>query len=163
MDLTDLRLQNQRITRPENRSVASLVAWFGAVQAQEYGPAKWGLALRSPPGTTDAAIERGIDQGKILRTHVLRPTWHFVSPADIHWMLKLTGPRIQRTIAGYHRRLGLDAHVVTRATALIERALGDNGCLTRRELGAHLHRAGLPSGSMDLAHIAMNAELEGII
>jgi hypothetical protein len=143
--------------------VASLVAWFGAVQAQEYGPAKWGLALRSPPETTDAAIERAIDRGKILRTHLLRPTWHFVTPADIRWMLELTGPRIQRTMAGYDRRIGLDSNLKTRATALIERALGDNGCLTRRELGVHLHRAGLPSRSMELAHIAMYAELEGVI
>src|SRR3954464_4297062 len=121
MDLTDLRLPHQRPPRPQNRSVASLVAWFGAVQAQEYGPAKWGLALRSPPGTTDAAIERAINLGKILRTHVLRPTWHLLPPADIRWMLELTGPRIQRTMAGYDRRLGLGAEVMTRKTPLPRR------------------------------------------
>jgi winged helix DNA-binding protein len=163
LDVADLRLRNQRITRPGSRSVANLVAWLGAVQAQEYGPAKWGLALRSPQGTTDAGIERAINQGRIVRTHVLRPTWHFVTPADIRWMLELTGPRIQRTMSGYDRRLGLGADVITRATGIVERALGDNGCLTRRELGAHLHLAGLPSGSMELAHIAMYAELEGVI
>jgi hypothetical protein len=143
--------------------VANLVAWFGAVQAQEYGPAKWGLALRSARGTTDAGIERAIDRGRLLRTHVLRPTWHFVTPADIRWMLELTRPRIQRTMSGYDRRLGLGADVMTRATAVFERALGDNGCLTRRELGAHLQRAALPSRSMELAHVAMYAELEGVI
>jgi hypothetical protein len=163
MDVADLRLRNQRITRPGNRSVANLVAWFGAVQAQEYGPAKWGLALRSARGTTDAAIERAINQGKILRTHILRPTWHFVTPAHIRWMLELTGPRIQRTMSNYDRRLGLGADVMTRATAVLERALGDNGCLTRRELGTHLQRAGLPSRSMELAHVAMYAELVGVI
>src|SRR3954453_15118977 len=112
MDVADLRLRNQRITRPGSRNVASLVAWFGAVQAQEYGPAKWGLALRSRPGTTDAVIPRAIDQGKILRTHVLRPTWHFVTPAGIRWMLELTGPRIQPTLSGYDRGMGLDANVM---------------------------------------------------
>jgi hypothetical protein len=140
-----------------------VVAWFGAVQAQEYGPAKWGLALRSPPGTTDAAIERAVDRGRILRTHVLRPTWHFVTPADIRWMLELTGPRVQRIMSSYDRRLGLGADVMTRAAGVFERALGDNGCLTRRELGAHIQRAGLPGGSMALAHMAMYAELEGLV
>jgi hypothetical protein len=162
-DLADLRLQNQRITRPGPRGAEKVVAWFGAVQAQEYGPAKWGVGLRSPPGTTEAAIDRAIDQGRILRTHVLRPTWHFVTPADIGWMLELTAPRVHRIMASYDRRLGLSADVMTRAAGIFERALGDHGCLTRRELGTHLQRAGLPSTSMAQAHIAMYAELEGLI
>ena len=121
-----------------------MVAWFGAVQAQEYGPAKWGLALRSSDRTNDAAIERAIERGRILRTHILRPTWHFVAAADIRWILELTSPQVHRRMATYDRKLGLDAHVMNRATGVIERALGDKGYLTRRELGVYLHRAGLP-------------------
>jgi hypothetical protein len=161
--ITDQRLQNQRITRPGPRGPEKLVAWMGAVQAQEYGPAKWGLALRSPRGTTDTAIARAVDRGRILRTHLLRPTWHFVTPADIRWMLELTAPQVHRRMSTYDVRLGLDAGVMTRATSVIERALGDGRYLTRRELGAHLGRAGLPGNSMELAHIAMYAELEGVI
>jgi hypothetical protein len=126
---------------------------MGAVQAQEYGPAKWGLALRSSPGTTDALIERAIEQGRILRTHLLRPTWHFVTPADIRWMLELTGPEVHRRMSPYDRQMGLEPSVMTRATAVIEQALGDGGCLTRRELGAELERAGLPGKLRELAHI----------
>ncbi len=163
MPIADQRLHNQRITRPGPRGPEKLVAWFGAVQAQEYGPAKWGLGLRSPPGTTDAAIERAIDRGRILRTHILRPTWHFVAAADIRWMLDLTGPQVQRRMGPYDLQLGLDARVKARAMGVLERALGDNGCLTRQELGPHLQRAGLPAGNRELAHIAMYAELEGLI
>ncbi len=140
-----------------------MVAWFGAVQAQEYGPAKWGLALRSSDRTNDAAIERAIERGLILRTHILRPTWHFVAAADIRWILELTSPQVHRRMATYDRQLGLDAHVMNRATGVIERALGDRGHLTRRELGVELHRTGLPSGTRELAHIAMHAELAGVI
>jgi hypothetical protein len=161
--IADLRLQNQRIARPGRRGVENVVAWLGAVQAQEYGPAKWGLALRSPGSSTDAAIERAIDRGRILRTHVLRPTWHFVSAPDIQWMLDLTAPQVHRRMSTYDRQLGLDPGTMTRATGVIERALGENRYLTRRELGAHLHRAGLPSKTIELAHIAMHAELEGLI
>ena len=157
------RLHNQRITRsrPVRLQPAKLVAWFGAVQAQEYGPAKWGLALRS--AATDAAIERAIDGGRIIRTHILRPTWHFVASADIHWMLELTAPQVHRRMSTYDRQLGLDPGVMTRATAVIERLLGDRGHLTRRELGVELARAGLPSGTRELAHMAMHAELDGVI
>jgi hypothetical protein len=157
------RLRNQRVTRAGPRRLDRLVTWLGAVQAQEYGPAKWGLALRSPRGTTDVAIERAIAEGRILRTHVLRPTWHFVTPADIRWMLELTAPLVHRRMSTYDIQLGLDADVKTRATSLIERALGDGRYLTRRELGAQLEHAGLPCTSMELAHIAMYAELEGVI
>jgi Winged helix DNA-binding domain len=161
--LADQRLENQRITRSGPRTPEKLVAWMGAVQAQEYGPAKWGLGLRSAASITDAVVHRAVDQGRILRTHVLRPTWHFVARDDIRWMLELTAPRVQRILAGYDRRIGLDAAVMTRAAGVVERALGDSGCLTRQELGPHLQRAGLPAGNRDLAHIAMYAELEGLI
>ena len=157
------RLHNQRITRPGRLTPARMVAWFGAVQAQEYGPAKWGLALRSATGATDAVIERAIEQGRILRTHILRPTWHFVAREDIRWILELTAPHVQRRMATYDRQLGLDAGMMTRAIGIIERALGDRGHLTRRELGAELARAGLPAGTIVWAHIAMHAELEGVI
>ena len=115
------------------------------------------------PGVTDKALERAVDRGTILRTHVLRPTWHFVTPADIRWMLELTAPLVHRRMVNYDRQLGLTADVMTRAAGIFERAIGDHGCLTRRELGAHLQRAGLPNGSMELGHIAMYAELEGLI
>jgi hypothetical protein len=59
--------------------------------------------------------------------------------------------------------MGLDAGVMTRAAGVLERALGGAGCLTRRELGTHLQRASLPGGTRELAHIAMYAELEGLI
>ena len=161
--IADQRLRNQRVTRPGPRSPEKLVEWMGAVQAQEYGPAKWGVSLRSQRNTTAAAIERAFDQGRILRTHVLRPTWHFVTAADIRWMLQLTGPCVHRRMSTYDLQLGLDSGVMTRATRVIERALGEHQYLTRRELGAHLARAGLPAGSMELAHIAMYAELEAVI
>lgn len=136
---------------------------MGAVQAQEYGPARWGLGLRSRATTTDAAVHRAVDQGRILRTHILRPTWHFVSPSDIRWMLELTAPRVQRIMASYDRQIGLDPGVMASAAGVLEQALGNSGCLTRQELGPHLQRAGLPAGNRELAHIAMYAELEGLI
>ena len=136
--IADERLDNQRITGAAHRRPADVVAWLGAVQAQEYPAARWGLGLRMPEGTTDAEIERAFDEGTILRTHVMRPTWHFVTPADIRWMLELTAPRVHRTMASYSRQHGLDQSILTRATAVFERALGDGQYLTRAELGEQL-------------------------
>jgi Winged helix DNA-binding domain len=120
------------------------------------------LGLRAP-GLTDADVEQAFADGAILRTHVLRPTWHFVTPADIRWMLALTGPRVARAILPYCRRLGLGDDVLKRGRAALERALGDGRQLTRVELGAALAAAGVKADRLALAQLMMHAELEGIV
>ena len=157
------RLDHQRITRPGRGGAEDVVAWLGAVQAQEYPAAKWGLALRMSGSQTDADIERACTEGRILRTHLLRPTWHFVTPADIRWMLDLTAPRVHQAMGSYNRKLGLDSAVLTRAAAVFERALEGGHYLTRAELGERLTRAGLAATGVPLALMTMYAELEGII
>jgi hypothetical protein len=161
-EIPQQRLHNQRITQSAHRHATDVVAWLGAVQAQEFGPAKWALGLRSPVTTTEAAIDRAFDAGRILRTHVMRPTWHFVARSDIRWMLELTAPHVHRTISHYCRRLGLDGPIQGRATTVFERAL-DGQPLTRRELGVHLGRAGIPTTAVQLAMLTIYAELEGVI
>ena len=105
------RLRNQ-LNRPPPRAPdpSRPRTWsplgLGAVQAQEYPFAKWALALRLAGDTTDADIEQDFDAGRILRTHVLRPTWHFVAPDDIGWMLELTGPRVHRLLASLQPSAG---------------------------------------------------------
>ena len=157
------RLDHQRITRPWRGGPEEVVAWLGAVQAQEYAAARWGLALRMSRSPTDAEIERACDDGRILRTHLLRPTWHFVTPADIRWMLALTAPRVHQAMSSYTRKLGLDSALMTRAAAVFERALGRGPCLTRPELGRELARAGLAAKGIALALMTQYAELEGVI
>jgi hypothetical protein len=111
--LAQQRLRNQFLAKPLVGTAAELVAWMGAVQAQEYDHARWGLGLRLAGNPTGAAIEREIAGGAILRTHVLRPTWHFVAADDLHWMQALTGPRVHLRMAPYNRRLELDARTLS--------------------------------------------------
>ena len=161
--LVQQRLGNQRITKAGPADPAAMVRWLGVVQAQEFGPAKWGLGLRMPASVTDAKIQRAFDAGRILRTHVLRPTWHFVTPADIRWMIDLSGQRLHRAMAPYDRRMGLDAPTFARAAKVCERVLRDGQFLTRRELAGHFARAGLPGQGYRVGHIALYLEAEGVI
>ena len=161
--VAERRLRNQGITRPRAGGAAAVVSMLGAVQAQEFEPAKWALGLRMPPGATAARLERAFAAGQILRTHVLRPTWHFVARADIRWMLALTAPRVHLRMAPYDRQLGLDAPLMTRALGAIERALGERDYQTRAELRVELSRAALPVDAIRLAHIMMYAELEALV
>jgi hypothetical protein len=156
-------MQNQRIAAGSLRSAADVVWWCGAVQAQEFIPAMWGLGLRMQTDAVERGLLRAFDEGRILRTHVMRPTWHFVTPRDIRWMLELTAPRVHRMMASYNRHMGLDAGVLTRAATIVEKALGARSPLTRRELGACLATAGLDYKGPHLAHITLYAELEQLI
>jgi Winged helix DNA-binding domain len=161
--IVERRLHNQFVARPRRSTPAELVAWLGAVQAQEYQPAKWGLSLRLQNGNSDAAIERAVNEGHILRTHVMRPTWHFVSRDDLHWMLQLTAPRVHKTMSSYTRHLGLETSTIVRAVAVFERALAGACHLTRAELRERLTDAGLQFSSLQMGLVTMYAELEGVI
>jgi hypothetical protein len=114
-------------------------------------------------GAVDADVDRAFDEGRILRTHVMRPTWHFVAPADIRWLLELTGPRVQQRMRPYNRHLELDARTFTGALKVFERALRDHQYLIRTELSERLARAGLPMKGQRLAHVCLEAELEGLV
>ena len=163
LDITRLRLRNQRLAGARFSQPEQVVAWLGAVQAQEYADSKWALALRTRR-TSDAAIERAISSGAILRTHVLRPTWHFVAAADIRWMLELTAPRVMVRMSPYNRTLELDADEFRRSRNVIVRALRGGRQLTRQELKAALQKAGIRVDSVQrLAHIVMQAELDAVI
>ena len=157
------RLASQGLIRRRFQSAAEVVSWFGAVQAQEFGPARWALGLRLHGRASDAAVAQAFDQGAILRTHVMRPTWHFVAAEDIGWLLELTAPRVQRIAAGYNRSLGLDSPTLARGIRIVERALRDQQFRTRAELRAELTRGGLPLAGQALAQLMMHAELEGVV
>jgi hypothetical protein len=145
------------------RSPCDVVGWLGAVQAQDYAGAKWALGLRAA-GLTDSDVEQAFTEGAILRTHLLRPTWHFVTPADIRWMLSLTAPRVHAANSTMYRKLGLDAAVFKRSTAAMVKALQGGQHLTRDELRAGLEKAGVPTtGALRMAYLMMAAELDGVI
>jgi len=143
-------------------SGADVVSWFGAVQAQDYAGAKWALAVRLK-GAKDTVIEKALDEGKILRTHVMRPTWHFVSPEDIRWMLELTAPRINAGNASRYRDFGLTEKVLNKCHDILIKSLAGEKHLTRTELSEILNKANIHTHDNRAAHILMHAELVGLI
>jgi len=162
-DVARRRLANQRLVGKPFRSAIDAVAQLGAVQAQDYAGAKWAIAQRTAK-ETDASIEALIADGSLLRTHVLRPTWHLVLPADIRWMLALTGPRIGAAISSLNRRLEVTAKLFVRAADVMTRALEGGKHLTRAELAAALQRARIDSSdSLRMGNFLMQAEVDALI
>jgi len=141
---------------------ADVVAGFGAMQSQDYPMSKWAVGLRMKEGS-DEQVEEAIDRGEILRTHVLRPTWHLVAAADIRWMLELTAPQIRAKMAFRERYLELDKKILARCRKLIVSSLAKKAQLTRAELVAILQKAGIATDDNRSAHILIDAELDGLI
>ena len=160
--LARLRLQQQQIRQSVFSDPAALAGWFGAMQAQDYANVRWALGLRLP-ATTDEAISAAIDAGKIIRTHILRPTWHLVAAEDIRWMLDLSGPRVSAQIQGMHQRVGLPLDIFKQSHAVIEKALLKSQSLTRNELVSALEASGIKADLMQATHLMMQAELDGLI
>jgi hypothetical protein len=111
----------------------------------------------------DDALEQAFNEGRILRTHVMRPTWHFVTPADIRWILELTAPRVQALMAPYYRQYGLDEATLMRSNDVIAKALQGSRYLTRAELGTTLAEEGISTNAMRLGFIMGHAELNASV
>jgi hypothetical protein len=139
-----------------------MVEWLGAVQGQEYAQTKWGLGLRLPH-LTDNDIENELSKGEILRTHLLRPTWHFISAIDIHWLLKLTAPRVHLANTYMYRQLELDEKIFNRCNEIMTKVLQGGNHLTRVEINEEFEKQNIIAKGHRLSYIMMNAELEGIL
>lgn len=161
-DVSSRRLRNQRLAGSEFRTPEAIVKWLGAVQSQDYAGAKWGLGVRSQ-ALTEGAIDRAFDEGRILRTHILRPTWHFIAAPDIRWMLALSAPRVHAGSASVYRKLELDGRAFARCRTIVTRALRGGRSLTRAELAAALERGGVAASGQRLAYIVMHEELDGVL
>jgi hypothetical protein len=162
-EITSLRLHNKRLSTTTFKTADEVVDWLGAVQAQDYAGAKWALAQRAA-GMTDADVDQAFADGSILRTHLLRPTWHFVTPKDIRWLLMLTAPRVHAANAYYYRKTGLDTAAVKRCNSVIARTLQGGKHLTRMEIASALEKAGISTdGELRATYIMMRAELDGVI
>jgi hypothetical protein len=157
------RLYNQRLSSPDFQKPVDVVRWFGAVQSQDFEAAKWALALRMPRAT-NAGIEEAFNRGTILRTHLMRPTWHFVAHDDIHWLLALTAPRVNLRCGPNYRKLELDDAAFKRSRKVFEKALRNGKHLTRSELRKRLNESDIEANdTIRLAHILIRAELDGIV
>lgn len=160
--IAHLRLVNQQLTKPQFTKPADLVSWMGCMQSQDFAGAKWAIANRLQ-GLTDRQIEADFNAGKILRTHILRPTWHFVCPEDIGWMLQLTAPHIKAMSKSIHKQLGIDQGILTKSKDILIEALSGNKHLTRQQLLPRYAEKGINTDDIRLSIILMDAELDGLI
>lgn len=160
--ISSIRLFNQQITAGSSTSVRQLLNHMGAMQAQDFNQAKWAVGLRLPH-FTEKQIEEAFNRGEILRTHLMRPTWHFVSPEDIYWLVGLSAKQIKSAMKARNRQLELTEEDFKASQEVMVKALEGNRYLTRDELSEFLNDAGISTKEQRLPHILMEAEIDRII
>lgn len=162
-EIAQRRMYRQHLWGTRFEKPEAVVRWLGALQAQEYPVAKWSVAQRTGVEADDAVMDEAFARGAILRTHLLRPTWHFVLPADIRWLLALTAPRVHALNAYRYRQLELADDLLSKTDEILGTALEGGRQLTRNELRAILERSGIETEGQRLPYMLMHAELEAVI
>lgn len=157
-----IRARNSGLLAPGFASLVEVLRHHGAMQSQDFGRSKWSIGQRVK-GADSAELDRLFAAGHILRTHVLRPTWHFVAREDIRWLLALTAPRVQAGNQSRYRGLGLDPATRSKAEKVIVKELSGDTHRTRKELGAALEKSRIDTSGQRLPHLLMHCELESII
>lgn len=159
------RLATQRLTGPAT-DPATVVRELLCVQAQDAPLSRYSIALRT--SGTEASVREAIDSGEIVRTHILRPTWHYVAAEDLRWILQLTSAKVKSGMAARHRQLGLDEPLIAASMDALRQRLQQRQFATRKELGPWfadqpLFQPSSPLFGQQVGHTLMLAELRGLI
>lgn len=161
-DIIRARLHNQQLATSRFTTAKEIVGWQGAVQAQEYVLSKWAIGIRLP-GSSEKTIDKALDKGEILRSHLLRPTWHYVAAEDIHWMLALSAPQQRAAVKFRQKFLEITSATLKKSNKTIEKALSKGEHLTRKELAALLQEVKINTKDERVSHMLFEAEIDGII
>lgn len=162
--IENIRTHSQQLASPVFEDPKALVSWMGAIQAQDYQMSKWAVGSRLQSGSLQT-VDEALKRGEILRTHVLRPTWHLVAAEDIRWMLKLSAGRIKSAYASYAKVLKSDIteKQYGQFNELVVRILEGNKSMTKQEIEAEVNQRGMETEDRLIERLIGNSEIEGVI
>lgn len=160
--ITSMRLINQQLVNADFKTPGELVSWMGAIQSQDFTMGKWAIGVRLP-GITDKEVEEAMNRGEFVRTHILRPTWHFVAAEDIYWMLELSSPRLRVGCRTYDKMFGITDEQIVKTNSLITKLLDKEPNQTRQEIAEKLQAEGVLGDNDRLYYTMFRAEMDGII
>ncbi len=156
------RLHTQQIVQPAFQHPRDVVAWLGAVQAQDYLGALWAIGLRTL-GMTEHTVEQALAERTIVRTWPMRGTIHFVAAADVRWMLALLAPRVVQRSTRRRTQIGLDEPTIVASAKVITHALEGDKQLTRNALYEVLEQANITSHGSQGLHILGRLAHDGLL
>lgn len=155
--LTGLRFSTSRFSTP-----SEVVGHLGALQAQDYAWGLWSVGVRLPGGAAEA-VERAIEDRRIVRTWPMRGTLHLVAAGDVRWMLDLMAARVIAGRAGMFRRIGLTDDLVARSRGALRGALAGGRRLPRPAVARLLQSEGIPAGPNVCVVLIAHLCMEGLL
>ena len=160
--IENLRTYGHQLADPVFDDAHALVSHMGAVQAQNMANSKWalGVRLRQP---SLRLVQEAVDSGRIIRTHILRPTWHYVAAEDIRWMLDLTGKRVRTAFLHWFKRAWIDDDILARFYDAAGKLLTGTDGLTVHELATMLGQAGFDWNAEQVKYMLSFGEVDGIV
>lgn len=162
-DLLHIRLLNQLLSIHNLKEPQEIVSYMGAMQSQSLDLAKWAIGVRLENKTVKD-IDEALNTGKVIRTHILRPTWHFVSAADIHWMYDLSNPRLKPIYQYYTKILKIDEKLIYKFIPLLVKMLEGNKHLTKEEIADVFASQDIIFDNIKVLNQVINfAEMEGLV
>jgi len=161
-DISILRFKNQQLAGSKFNTAKDIAGWMGALQAQDFKMSKWAFGIRLID-SKEATINKAIDSGEIIRTHLLRPTWHFASSKDVLWILELSTAQIKVSVKFRDKQLGLSETIFGKSNSVIEKSFRNGKHLTREELISQLIRANINVADNRASHLLLRAEMDRII
>jgi hypothetical protein len=162
VDVAQRRLSSQRISTTAFTRAEQVVAWLGAVQAQDYLGALWAVGLRLK-NATDKDVERALGERRIVRMWPMRGTLHFVTAADARWMTELLAPRAVAAAAGRERSLAIDGPTLSRARRVLVKNLEGGRRLTRAAVYRVLEQAKIATGESRGLHLLWRLSLDCLL
>ncbi|MBX2906254.1 MAG: AlkZ family DNA glycosylase [Taibaiella sp.] len=160
-EIANRRLKAQLLSGGGGVSAREVVIHMGAIQAQDFSMSKWAVGVRS--GLSEEAVTQALEAGDLIRTHVLRPTWHLVAAGDVRWMLELTSPGVKRAFMGMSRTLGMDDKFLAESNKKIARLLCKGNAMTREEIMSGLKFSRDIQNDIRPSLIMMNAEQDAVV
>jgi len=157
------RLTAQLLAGPPAAGPVAVAERLLAVQAQDLRAAQ--LAVRSrTTGLRVTDVDRALTEDRsLVVTWLNRGTLHLVRSEDLPWLHALTAPGLVRPNARRLEEEGVSPADAERGAGVIERALADDGPLTRDALRARLDAAGVPTARQALNHVLLFTALRGTV
>jgi len=155
------RLTAQGLSGPPLADPAAVAERLLAVQGQD--PRGFRLAVRArTDGLTAADVERALAERELIVTWLNRGTLHLVRSEDYPLLQALTTPPLFTSSVRRLRQEGVSEAKAERAVETIERALGDEGPLTRIQLRERIEAAGVRTDGQAMIHLLFLTSLRGI-
>jgi hypothetical protein len=156
------RLAAQALSGAPLRDPVAVAERLLAVQGQDPRGARLAIRARTD-GLSATDVDRALSEDRsLLITWLNRGTLHLVRSEDYPWLHALTTPPLLTSGARRLKQEGVSPAAAERAVATIERALADEGPLTRLQLRERLEAADVPTDGQAMIHLLFLTTLRGI-